>query len=76
MKTTKVVEALKILHLMREKIDELEETIVGQGRPLGFSGLHNKTGEADPPMPDRRGRLEDDLEGETEKDGTRKIFFS
>ncbi len=74
--TTKCEEALKILQLMREKIDELEETLVGQGRPLGIPRLHNQTGEADPPMPDRRGRLEDDLEGETEKDGTRKIFFS
>ena len=74
--TTKCEEALKILHLMREKIDELEKTIVGQGRPLGFSGLHNKTGEADPPVPGRGGRLEKDLEGETEEDGTGKIVFS
>ena len=74
--TTKCEEALKILHLMREKIDELEETLVGQGRPLGVSRLHNQTGEADPPMPDRGGRLEGDLEGETEEDGTGEIVFS
>ena len=72
----KLDEAQKILQLMREKIDELEETLVGQGRPLGIPRLHNQTGEADPPMPDRGGRLEDDLEGETEEDGTRKIVFS
>ena len=74
--TTKVVEALKILHLMREKIDELEETLIGQGRPLGIPRLHNQTGEADPPLPDRGGRLEGAPEGETETDGTGEIVFS
>jgi len=74
--TTKCEEALKILQLMREKIDELEETLIGQGRPLGIPRLHNQTGEADPPVPDRGGRLEDDLEGETEEDGTGEIVFS
>ena len=61
---------------MREKIDELEETLIGQVRPLGIPRLHNQTGKADPPVPNRGGRLEDDLEGETETDGTRKIVFS
>jgi len=72
----KLDEAQKILQLMREKIDELEETLIGQGRPLGIPRLHNQTGEADPPVPDRGGRLEDDLEGETEEDGTGEIVFS
>ena len=72
----KLDEAQKILQLMREKIDELEETLVGQGRPLGIPRLHNQTGEADPPMPDPRGRLEDDLEGEEEEIRTGKSVFS
>ena len=62
-KCEKLDEAQKILHLMREKIDELEETIVGQGRPQGFPRLHNQTGEGGPPLPDLGGRLENDLEG-------------
>ena len=74
--TTKCEKALKILQLMREKIDELEETLIGQGRPLGVSRLYNQTGEASPPLSDRRGQLEDDLEWEAEKDGTGKIVFS
>ena len=72
----KLDEAQKILQLMREKIDELEETLVGQGRPLGVPRLHNQTGEADPPMPDPSGRLEDDLEGEEEEIRTGKLVFS
>jgi len=72
----KLDEAQKILQLMREKIDELEETLVGQGRPLGVPRLHNQTSKADPPMPDRGGRLEDDLEGEEEEIRTGKIVFS
>ena len=75
-KCEKLDEAQKILQLMREKIDELEDTLIGQGRPLGIPRLHNQTGEADPPMPDPRGRLEDDLEGEEEEIRTGKIVFS
>ena len=72
----KLDEAQKILQLMLEKIDEIEETLVGQGRPLGVPRLHNQTGQADTPLPDRGGRLEDDLEGEEEEIRTVKMVFS
>ena len=72
----KLDEAQKILQLMLEKIDEIEETLQRQGRPLGFQRLHNQTGQADTPLPDRGGRLEVDLNGKTTKNGSRKIPFS